>query len=118
MRVIGRCSELEGTLGAKKDDLEMSKGVVAECIDLQAQVAFLAAELEQSKARADGLNGELSIKAAKLERAKKARMKTLAGSICVLRSEQANEVETFALKEARLEEWISGLETKVLDLNK
>lgn len=34
VRVIVRCSKLEGTLGAKEDELEVSKWVVAEYVQL------------------------------------------------------------------------------------
>lgn len=36
MRVIGKCSKLEGALRIKEDEIEVNKGVAAECVDLQA----------------------------------------------------------------------------------
>lgn len=33
VRVIGRCSKLEGELRVKEDELKVSKGVVTECVN-------------------------------------------------------------------------------------
>ncbi|XP_075097235.1 uncharacterized protein LOC142174823 [Nicotiana tabacum] len=73
MRAIARCSELEAALKAKEEELEVSKGVMAENADLQMQVASLTIELEQKEVRAVDLRGELSAKVDELSHAEKGR---------------------------------------------
>lgn len=41
MKVIGKCNKLDGAFRDKDEELEVSKGVEAECADLQTQVASL-----------------------------------------------------------------------------
>ncbi|XP_070017954.1 uncharacterized protein [Nicotiana sylvestris] len=123
MRVIDRCSELEGELRVKKDELEVSKGVEAECADLQTQVASLRAELEQSSIKANNLSDEVIEKVLELEKAEKTRVTDLVkvvaleDAIRVLQFEQMNDAEMVALREARLDERIGGLEKDVSNLN-
>ncbi|XP_070013422.1 uncharacterized protein [Nicotiana sylvestris] len=108
MRAIGRCSELEAALKAREDELEL---------------ASLRAELGQREESVVDLRGELSAKAEELSHAEKGRMAAMAEAVAledslrVCRSEQANEVETSALKVARLEERIQGLEVELSRLN-
>ncbi|XP_070017795.1 uncharacterized protein [Nicotiana sylvestris] len=126
---IGRCSKLEGLLRAKEEELEVGKGVTTECVDLQAKMVALQAELEQSATRVAGLSVELAKKVTELERkaveldmiekaqaAALARVEASEDSIRVLRSERATERKTTALKEARLDERIGGLERDVSSL--
>nr|XP_033514171.1 uncharacterized protein LOC117278840 [Nicotiana tomentosiformis] len=47
VRVIKKCSELEGALRDKEEELEVTNGVEVQCADLQAQVVSLRAELER-----------------------------------------------------------------------
>ncbi|XP_070040783.1 peroxisomal and mitochondrial division factor 1-like [Nicotiana tomentosiformis] len=106
MKVISKCSELEGELRDKEEELEMSKRVEAECVDLQTQVVSLRAELKQCTIRADVLNSEVAEKSAELEKAKSARLVAsakvaeLEDSIRVLRSERANDMVAATLREA------------------
>lgn len=58
MRVINRCSELKGFLRVKEDKLEVSKWVVAECVNLRDQVT---SELEQSSIRANDFSDGVDI---------------------------------------------------------
>ncbi|XP_009764559.1 uncharacterized protein [Nicotiana sylvestris] len=123
VRVIGKCSELEGALRAKEDELEVSRGVRAECDDLQSQVASQRAELEQSSTRADDLSDELIGKTAELGKDEEARMTALARVatseevIRVLKFERASEAEAAVLREASLEERVGELEGEVSNLN-
>lgn len=59
MRVIRKCSELEGSLRAKENELEVSRGAATECADLQTQLASMRAELEQSLTHFNALSKEL-----------------------------------------------------------
>lgn len=112
MQSIRRCSELEGMLRAKDEELEVGKGVAAECEDLQAKVLYLRAKLEQNAARVANLSAErtekvveLERKVAKLERAEGARVAALAraavleDTIHVLRSKWETDRATTALRE-------------------
>lgn len=45
MRSISRFNELEVALKTKEDELQMSKGVMVEKVDLQMHVVSLMAEL-------------------------------------------------------------------------
>ncbi|XP_070029665.1 peroxisomal and mitochondrial division factor 1-like [Nicotiana sylvestris] len=123
MKDIGRCNELEATLKAKEDELEMSKGVMAENTGLQARVASLTAELGQREMEAVDLRSELSVKVDELTHAEKGRVATISevaaldDALRVFRSERDNEVETLALKVARLEERIQDLEAELYRLN-
>lgn len=51
MQVMEKCSILEGTLRRKKEELELSRGVEAQCSDLQAQVVLLRGQLEECQFR-------------------------------------------------------------------
>lgn len=48
MGVISKCSELEGALKIKEDEIEVNKAVMDECVDLQDHVMSLWADLDQS----------------------------------------------------------------------
>ncbi|XP_019258756.1 PREDICTED: uncharacterized protein LOC109236972 [Nicotiana attenuata] len=89
MRAIGRCSELEVALKAKDDVLEMSKGITAKNTDLQAR-------------------GRVTVVS---------EIAALEDALRVCRSEQDKEVETSALKVARLEKRIQDLEAELSVLN-
>lgn len=90
MKVIKKYSKLEGELREKEENLEVSKGVEAECANLQTEVVSLQAELEQCTIRDDALSNEVIEKTAELEKAKSARLvasakvAALEDSICVL----------------------------------
>ncbi|XP_070021923.1 uncharacterized protein [Nicotiana sylvestris] len=116
--------ELEAALKAKEDKFEVSKGVMAENVDLQAWVATLTAELGRREVEVVDLRGELGVKADELARAEKGRVTVvsevvaLEDALRVCRSKHDNEVETSALKVARLEERIQDLEAELSALNK
>lgn len=59
MKVIGKCSKLKGALREKEEELEVIKGVEADCADLQTQVVSLRVELEHYMIRADALSDEV-----------------------------------------------------------
>lgn len=88
----------------------MSKGVAAECIDLQSYVASLRAELKQSPIRANDLSGKLTGKMVELESTEEARTMALARVaaleeiIRVFRSERMSEAEMAVFREAQLDE--------------
>ncbi|XP_070026403.1 peroxisomal and mitochondrial division factor 2-like [Nicotiana sylvestris] len=128
--------ELEKLLHAKDEELEVGKGVVAECEDLQAKGLSLRAELEQTAARVDTLSAdwtekvaELEKKVAEMERAEDARLSALARAaalediIGILKFEHESERVKTTLREARLKERIgeiyreaSSLEDRVATL--
>ncbi|XP_019257855.1 PREDICTED: PERQ amino acid-rich with GYF domain-containing protein 2-like [Nicotiana attenuata] len=123
MRSIRRCSELEEQLHVKDEEIEVGKGVAAECEDLQAKVSSLRSELDKSATKVDALSAEwtekvaeLEKKVAEMERPENARVSALArvaaleDTIRVLRSERESERETTMLREARLEERIGELD--------
>lgn len=68
MKSIEKCSVLEGTLRSKEEELEVSKGVEAECSDLQAQVVELRRQLEECQLQLAGLGGEDAEKQNELEK--------------------------------------------------
>nr|XP_009628268.1 uncharacterized protein LOC104118675 [Nicotiana tomentosiformis] len=123
VKVIEKCSELEGALKDKEGELEVSRGVEAQCADLQAQVISLWAELEESLIRADALGGELAERISDLEKSKSDRLAALRQVeasevvISVLRSERASDLETVRLREERLDERIGELEKEASGLN-
>ncbi|XP_070026718.1 uncharacterized protein [Nicotiana sylvestris] len=123
MKAIARCSELEAALKAKEDELEMSKGVMDESVDIQVRMTALAAELDRRAAEAVDLRGELSAKANGLAHAKRDRVSTISqvasleDALRVCRSEQDKEAETSALKAARFEGRIRDLEAELSVLN-
>ncbi|XP_070022324.1 uncharacterized protein [Nicotiana sylvestris] len=123
MRSIRRCSELEELLHAKNEEIEVGKGITAECEDLQAKVLSIRAELEQNAARVDALSAEwvekvveLEKKVAELEQAEDGRVPTLAraaaleDTIPILKSEQESERATTTMREVRLEERIGKID--------
>ncbi|XP_070025859.1 nuclear matrix constituent protein 1-like [Nicotiana sylvestris] len=123
MKAIARCSELEAALKAKEDEYEVSKGVMAENVDLQARMATLTAELDRRAAEAIDLRGELSVKTNRLARAERDRataiskVAALEDALRVCRSERENEIETSTLKVVRFEERIQDLEAELSVLN-
>ncbi|XP_070015027.1 peroxisomal and mitochondrial division factor 2-like [Nicotiana sylvestris] len=122
LRVIDKCSVLYGALREKEEELEVSKGVEAQCADLQDQVVSLRAELEQCLIRADALSGDVTEKMADLEKAELARLgastkvEALEAAIHVLRSKRENDVEMAKLREEKLKERIGELEREVSSL--
>ncbi|XP_070019921.1 uncharacterized protein [Nicotiana sylvestris] len=123
MRVIGKCNVLEGALRDKEEELEVNKGVEVQCVDLQAQVTSLWAELDQCLVRADALSGKVAEKTTDLEKAELNRLaastkvEDLEAAILVLRSEWANDLETDKFIEEWIEERIGELEKEVLSLS-
>lgn len=108
VKVIEKCSILKGALRDKEEELEVSRGVEAQCGDLQAQVILLRAELKECEFKADDLSGEVAEKAADLKKVELAqsgamrKMKALEIVICVICSERENTLEMARLKE----EWL------------
>lgn len=78
MRVILRCSELEGSLRAKEDELEVRCRVEGECIDLHTKLSPLRAELEQNPTQFNAPNDELVEATTELGRVDEARKAALA----------------------------------------
>lgn len=123
MRAISRCNELETALKAKEDELEVSKGLMAENADLQGCVASLTAKLGQREAKVVDLRGELSVKIKELTRAEKGRVAAMAETTAleealrVCRFERENELGTLALMVARLKKRIQDLEAELSGLN-
>lgn len=85
MQSIRRYSKIEGLLWAKDEELELGKGVAAECENLKAKVLYLRAELEKNSTRVANLSVywtekvvELERKMAELERDERACVATLA----------------------------------------
>lgn len=64
----------KATLKAKEDEIEMSKWVMAENVNLQVRVDSLTAELGWIKMEAVDLRGELCVKVEELAHAEKDRM--------------------------------------------
>ncbi|XP_075095002.1 uncharacterized protein LOC142173334 [Nicotiana tabacum] len=116
VRVIRKCSILEGALRDKEEELIVSKGVEAQCVDLQDQVVSQRAKLEEYQLKADALSGEVAEKAASLEKAESAqlsdvrRAKIFTIVIRVLLSERESSLETAKLREKRLDERVGELE--------
>ncbi|XP_070009490.1 peroxisomal and mitochondrial division factor 2-like [Nicotiana sylvestris] len=122
VRVIRKCSVLEGALRDKEEELEVSKGVEAQCANLQDQVVSLRAEIEECLIKVDVLNSEVTEKTTDLEKAELARlgaarkMEALEIVVRVLRSERESALKTARLREERLDEWIGESEKEVSDL--
>ncbi|XP_070035550.1 uncharacterized protein [Nicotiana tomentosiformis] len=116
VKVIEKCSVLEGTLRGMEEELEVSRGVAAQCSDLQAQLVELWGQLEKCRLQLEALNGEVAEKNSELEKAefshldarRKSEMLELA--IRTLRAEWENDQSTAKAKEDRLEERIRELE--------
>ncbi|XP_070013448.1 filament-like plant protein [Nicotiana sylvestris] len=124
MRVVACSSELEATLRAKEDELELSRGVVSENADLQAKVASLAAELDMKTIEVDELKGELSANTDKLAYAERGRAAAISevavseDALCVCKLERTKEMEASVLRTKELEGRIQGLEAELSVLNK
>ncbi|XP_075081172.1 uncharacterized protein LOC142166278 [Nicotiana tabacum] len=120
VKVIGKCSVLEGALRDKEEELKVIKGVEAQCVDLQAQVISLRAELEKSLFKVDALGGELAGRTVDLEKSESDRLATLRqvealeAVIRVLHLERVSDLETARFREEQLDERIGELE-KILD---
>ncbi|XP_070022078.1 uncharacterized protein [Nicotiana sylvestris] len=124
MKAVSHSSELEEALRAREDELELSRGVVAENADLQAKVDSLTAELDLKTAEVDELKGELSMNADRLARAEKERVTAIFEAVVsedalrVCRLERTKDMETYALKTTKLEGRIQGLEAELSALNR
>ncbi|XP_070007637.1 uncharacterized protein [Nicotiana sylvestris] len=116
MKAIARNSELEASLKVKEDELELSRGVMAENADLQAKVATLTAELGTKAAEIDGLKGELSVSTGKLATVV-SETAALENTLCVCRSELTKEKKASELKVAGLEGCFKELEAELSALN-
>ncbi|XP_070049238.1 uncharacterized protein [Nicotiana tomentosiformis] len=123
VKVIGKCSVLEGALREKDEELEVSRGVEDQCADLQAQVVSLRAELEECQLKADALSGEVTEKAMGLDKAELAQLSAVKKAealeivIRVLRSEREGVLETARLRDERLDEQIGELEKEASSLS-
>ncbi|XP_070005867.1 uncharacterized protein [Nicotiana sylvestris] len=69
-----RRNVLDGTLRSKEEELNVSKGVEAQCSDLQAQVVELRRRLEECQLQLEGLNGKVVEKQSDLEKAESLRL--------------------------------------------
>ncbi|XP_070015349.1 uncharacterized protein [Nicotiana sylvestris] len=129
MQSIHRNSELEELLHVKDEELELGKGVSAECEHLQAKVLSLQSELDQNIVRVEALSVEWMEKLAELERkvfelesaesaraSASVRAATLEDTICILQSEQESESAMATLREARLEERIGEIDRETSNL--
>ncbi|XP_070050043.1 peroxisomal and mitochondrial division factor 2-like [Nicotiana tomentosiformis] len=122
VRVIGKCSIIEGALRDKKEELEVSRVIEAQCADLQAQVVSLRAELEECQLKEDALSGEVAEKAAGLEKAELAQLsamrkvEALEIVIRILQSERESALEMARLREEWLDERIGELEKEDLGI--
>ncbi|XP_070049879.1 uncharacterized protein [Nicotiana tomentosiformis] len=102
VKAIEKCSVLEGTLKNKEKELQISRGVEAQCSDLQAQL--------------EALNGEVAEKQSKLEKAKSShldarrKLEMLELANRALQAERENDQSTTKAKEDRLEERRGELE--------
>lgn len=123
VKVIGKCSVLEGALREKEEELKVIKGVEAQCVDLQAQVISLRAELEKSLFKVDALGGELAGRTVDLEKSESDRLATLRqvealeAVIRVLHIERVSDLETARFREEQLDERIGELEKEASVLN-
>ncbi|XP_070035180.1 uncharacterized protein [Nicotiana tomentosiformis] len=116
VKSIEKCNVLEGTLRSREEELEVSRGVEAQCSDIQAQVVELRMQLEESQLQLEGLNGEIVEKWSELEKAKSFRLDALRKleilelANSTLRSERENDQSTTKAKEDRLEGRVGELE--------
>ncbi|XP_070015036.1 uncharacterized protein [Nicotiana sylvestris] len=109
MRAIARCSELEAALKAKEEELEVS-GI------LNDRTRAEGGEGCRSKGRAE-CQGRRTESCRERQKVAMAEATALEAALRICRSERDNEVETSALKVARLEERIQGLEAELSGLN-
>ncbi|XP_070010224.1 protein CROWDED NUCLEI 2-like [Nicotiana sylvestris] len=112
MKVVARNSELEASLKTKKDELELSRGVMAENADLQAKVASLTIKLGTKSAEIDELKVELNVSVDRLA-AVISEATVLEDALRVYRSERTKEEKASALKVARLEGCVKELEAEL-----
>ncbi|XP_019254368.1 PREDICTED: uncharacterized protein LOC109233067 [Nicotiana attenuata] len=130
MQALRSKSELEEQIRLKDEELEVGKGVAAECEHIQGKLRAMQLEIEQSQARAAEMNAEWSGKltalegnVADLKRMERAsldastRAASLEAAIRVHESERESERATAALREARLEEWIGAVDQEALVLS-
>ncbi|XP_019248404.1 PREDICTED: tropomyosin-2-like [Nicotiana attenuata] len=123
MEAIHRNSVLEEQLRAKDEELELGKGVAAECEHLQEKLRSMQSEMDQNLIRVEAMSAEWMGKLTELERkvaclenierawsSALARAAPLENTIRVLQSEQESERATTTLREARLEEHIGEID--------
>ncbi|XP_070047282.1 uncharacterized protein [Nicotiana tomentosiformis] len=116
MQVVEKCSILEGTLRRKEIELELRKGIEAQCSDIQAQVVLLRGQLEECQFKADALSGEVAEKKKELDKAESAqsevqrRVEFLEVANRTLHTERENDLPMMRLKEEQLDERIGELE--------
>ncbi|XP_070044800.1 uncharacterized protein [Nicotiana tomentosiformis] len=116
VKSIKNCSGLEGMLRIKEEELERSKGVKAQCSDLQAQVVELHRQLEEWHPRLWGLMGEVAEKQRELEKAEslrvdaQRRLEVLELANSTLRDKQDNDQFAAKAKEERLHGRVRELE--------
>ncbi|XP_070026010.1 uncharacterized protein [Nicotiana sylvestris] len=123
MQAIRKNSELEEQFRVKDEELELGKGVAAECEHLQAKERSLLSELDLNAIRFEVLSIEWMGKLAELERKVSelesvesawvlalAREAALEDAIRVLQSEQESEGATTTLRKARLKERIGDID--------
>ncbi|XP_019256497.1 PREDICTED: trichohyalin-like [Nicotiana attenuata] len=119
LQTIRSKSELEEQLRLKDEELEVGRGVAAECEYLQDKLRSTQLEMEQSRIRIEEMGAEwrgklaaMESKVADLERIERAwseasaRAAALEDTIRVLQTQQESERATVTLREARLEERI------------
>ncbi|XP_070017458.1 uncharacterized protein [Nicotiana sylvestris] len=115
VRAVTHNSELEASLKAKEDELELSRGVTAENVDLQLKVADLTAELKAKVAEIDRLKGELSVSADKLA-ATISESVSLEDALGISRSELTGERKASSRQVAGLEGLVKELEAGLTSL--
>lgn len=123
IKAVAHSSELEAALKFREDQLELSKGVVAENFNLQAKAAYLTVELGIKMVEVYELKGGLSVNTDILAHAKKQRATAifeaavLKDALHICRFKWAKEMEASTLKIVGLEGRIQGLETELSALN-
>ncbi|XP_070017268.1 spindle pole body component 110-like [Nicotiana sylvestris] len=123
MQMIRSKSELEEQLRVKDEELELGKGVAAECEYLQGKLRSMQSEMDQNLVQVKKMRAEwrgkltaMESKVAGLESTERAWSEALAraaaldDTIRVLQSEQESERATTTLMKARLEERISMID--------
>nr|XP_009608509.1 uncharacterized protein LOC104102497 [Nicotiana tomentosiformis] len=122
MQAVEKCIILEGTLRSKEEELELSRGVEAQCRDLQAQVVQVRGQLEECQFKAEALSGEVAEKQKELDKAESSRsevqrtLKFLDLANRTLRSKRENDLLTARAKDELLDERIRELEKETSDL--
>nr|XP_009762419.1 PREDICTED: uncharacterized protein LOC104214455 [Nicotiana sylvestris] len=120
--------ELEKS-SCKEEELELGKGVAAECEYLQGKLRSMQSEMDQNLISVEAMSAEWMGKLAELERkvavleniesswsSASARVAALENTICVLQSEQESERATATLREVRLEERIGDIDQEASTL--